>query len=71
MPRYCVNTQAQAKSGDHEVHDLASTYGCLPNPEHRRDLGYHPTCREAVAAAKQVYRDSNGCYHCARPCHTT
>ncbi len=71
MPNYCVNTQAQSGSGDHEVHDLASTQGCLPNPANRRDLGWHSDCHGAVAAAKRIYSDVNGCYYCARACHTT
>lgn len=39
MPNYCVNTNQQT-NGDHEVHDLASGYGCLPSLTNRRDLGY-------------------------------
>lgn len=34
-------------------------------------MSAHPSCREAVAAAKQYYNDSNGCYYCANDCHTT
>jgi hypothetical protein len=71
MPNYCVNKNAQPGSGDHEVHDLASTLGCLPEVSSRLALGYFASCREAVAAAKRVYSDSNGCYYCARACHTT
>lgn len=71
MPYYCVNTQAQPGSGDHEVHDLASTKGCLPIAAHRLNLGLHPSCREAVAQAKKTYRDANGCFYCANACHTT
>lgn len=71
MPDYCVNKNAQSVTGDHEVHDLASKEGCLPDPENRLNLGSHPSCHEAVAAAKQHYSDSNGCYHCANECHTT
>lgn len=71
MPNYCVNRNAQPNSGDHEVHDLASQYNCLPDPVNRLDLGWHSSCQEAVAAAKQYYSDSNGCYYCANECHTT
>lgn len=71
MSNFCVNINAQSHSGDHEVHDLASTKGCLPNPEHRRALGWHATCAGAVAAAKTIYADVNGCVHCANACHTT
>ena len=71
MPTYCVNRNAQSGSNDHEVHDLASTEGCLPAPANRIDLGYHPSCRGAVNDAKQYYADVNGCYRCANDCHTT
>ena len=71
MPNYCVNINAQSSSGDHEVHDLASTKGCLPDPAHRHDLGWHSSCSGAVAEAKKIYDDVNGCFYCANACHTT
>lgn len=71
MPNYCVNTNAQPGSGDHEVHDLASPYGCLPDASSRVALGYFESCSGAVQAAKRIYSKSNGCYYCARACHTT
>lgn len=71
MPNYCVNKTAQAGSGDHEVHDLSSTKGCLPEATNRIDLGYFASCTGAVAAAKRYFSDVNGCYWCARDCHTT
>lgn len=71
MPEYCVNKNAQSDTGDHEVHDLASEKGCLPNSENRLNLGTYASCEEAVEAAKQHYDDVNGCYHCANECHTT
>jgi hypothetical protein len=71
MPFYCVNVNAQSSSGDHEVHDVASTQGCLPEVANRRDLGWHASCVGAVAAAKKIYTDVNGCFYCANPCHTT
>ena len=70
MPNYCVNKDAQS-NGDHEVHDLASTKGCLPLASNRLSLGWHANCRDAVAAAKATYSKSNGCYYCANDCHTT
>ena len=69
MPNYCVNKNAQS-NGDHEVHDLASTKGCLPSASNRLDLGYHPSCSGAVTAAKRSYSQSNGCAYCASACHT-
>lgn len=71
VPRYCVNTNAQPGTGDHEVHDLDSQKGCLPDPVNQLDLGTHDSCSGAVAAAKQHYDDVNGCYYCANACHTT
>jgi len=71
VPNYCVNKKSQTDSGDHEVHDLTSTKGCLPNVENRLALGYHSTCSSAVTAAKAHYSDSNGCAYCAPACHTT
>jgi hypothetical protein len=70
MPNYCVNRQAQS-NGDHEVHDTASTNSCLPAGANRVDLGVHATCRDAVQEAKlRGYSSANGCYWCARACHT-
>lgn len=71
MPQYCVNTNPQPLSEDHEVHDLASRHNCLPAPHNQLDLGWHANCRDAVAAARRFYRDTNGCAYCAPSCHTT
>jgi len=71
VPNYCVNTNPQPVSGDHEVHDLASTKGCLPDPANRLDLGWHANCAGAVKEAKKHYSDVNGCFYCANECHTT
>jgi hypothetical protein len=71
MPKYCVNTNAQSVSGDHEVHDLASTKGCLPSTANQLALGDHDDCKRAVQAAKRHYDDVNGCAYCAPDCHTT
>src|SRR5690606_26723415 len=70
MPDYCVNKTAQS-NGDHEVHDLTPG-AChrLPEAWNRLDLGYHSECSSAVRKAKETYRQSNGCYHCCRACHT-
>ncbi len=71
MPRYCVSKMPQTNSGDHEVHDLDTNQGCLPDWANRIELGFHASCRGALERAKNYYRDVNGCYWCARPCHTT
>jgi hypothetical protein len=71
MPNYCLNQNAQS-NGDHEVHDLASTKGCLPAVEHRIALGSFLNCAGAVAEAKRRYPNAriNGCYYCAYACNT-
>lgn len=70
MPNYCVNRNAQPGSKDHEVHDLASAYGCLPSAENRLTLGWHADCSGAVRQARAYYTDVNGCRWCATACHT-
>ena len=67
MTRYYVNKNAQA-NGDHEVHESGCSY--LPAAENRVYLGDFSNCRDAVAEARRHYRQSNGCYHCSRACHT-
>ena len=69
MPQYCVNRNPQT-NGDHEIHNLDANCSYLPDPPNRLGLGNHTTCHTAVRAAKQHYPQSNGCYHCARACHT-
>lgn len=69
MPKYYVNTNAQS-NGDHEVHE--DTYcSNAPSPINRKYLGYHSDCHGAVREAKRTYPQSNGCYYCCKPCHTT
>jgi len=69
MPNFTVNKNAQPATGDHEVHNLASTRGCLPSVENRTDLGSFESCGDAVDAARNLYTDVNGCYWCAITCH--
>lgn len=66
--RYCVNTEAQS-NGDHEVH----TRDChkVPAPRNQADLGEHNSCETAVAKARRMGYNANGCIHCCRKCHTT
>lgn len=72
MPNFYVNKNAQS-NGDHEVHEdtpIACTNA--PNVANRDALGYFADCRGAVATAKAGrYPRANGCYYCARACHTT
>lgn len=72
MPNFYVNKHAQA-NGDHEVHEDA-TMPCpkAPLAANRDPLGWHADCRGAVTAATaKGYRKADGCYYCARPCHTS
>jgi len=69
MPNFCVNKNAQS-NGDHEVHDLSAGCSYLPASTSRQALGNYATCRGAVQAAKSYYNQVNGCYYCARACHT-
>lgn len=71
MTSYVVNKEAQSQSGDHEVHDLASTKGCLPSPENQLFLGNFMTCAEAIREARKYFSDVDGCAHCAAACHTS
>lgn len=68
MAQYCVNSNAQP-TGEHEVHNLA-TCTVLPNPENRVPLGEHLTCQTAVAAARNIYSNVDGCAVCSPACHT-
>lgn len=68
MAYYIVNKNAQS-NGDHEVHERGCSH--LPQIQNQHNLGMHTSCTTAVIAARRVYRQSNGCYHCCRPCHTS
>ncbi len=69
MPRFIVNKNAQA-NGDHEVHNTTDGCSYMPDTRNRKDLGTHAGCHGAVAEARTLYPQSNGCYHCCRACHT-
>ena len=68
MASYYVNDNVQ-KNGEHEVHKEGCSW--LPAAHNRTYLGQHSSCHTAVAAARRIYRQSNGCYHCSRACHTS
>ena len=71
MPHFIVNRNSQA-NGDHEVHELDTGCIFLPNIENQVGLGWQIDCHSAVREAKLLhYPRSNGCFWCARPCHTT
>ena len=64
MANYLINTST------HEVHDSASTKGCLPALVKQLALGSHATCSGAVLSARsQGYVKANGCFYCANACH--
>lgn len=65
MENYYVNNVAQS-SGEHEVHKE----GCTYFPSNRTYLGYFLNCQEAIQKARTIYSNVDGCYTCARPCHT-
>lgn len=69
MDNYCVNNNAQ-QNGDHEVHNLDARCPHAPTANNQLFLGSHSTCSSAVTKAKLYYPKSNGCYYCAKACHT-
>jgi hypothetical protein len=68
MARHYVNDNAQS-NGDHEVHKDGCAW--MPQPQNRTYLGDFANCHAAVVAARRYHSQVNGCYYCARPCHTS
>lgn len=66
MASYYVNNRAQT-NGDHEVHVPT----CQFYPSDRKYLGEFSSCGPAVAEAKKIYNQSNGCKTCCNACHTS
>lgn len=64
---YYVNKSAPS-TGEHEVHTSDCNY--IPEPENRTYLGKFDTCQDAINKAKEYYINVDGCYYCARECHT-
>ena len=72
MSQYCVNKNAQT-NGDHEVHEKGCRFiqhATLLSNSNFIDLGNHNSCEEAVREAKKHFDQVNGCYYCAKACHT-
>lgn len=66
MAKYRVNRNTQSPNYDHEVHKE----GCRWWPTQSYiDLGEHSSCVTAVAAARKIYSDANGCKTCSPDCH--
>jgi len=57
------------KENDHEVHETTCSHG--PKPENQIDLGWHATCHGAVAKAKLLDPQADGCFYCSPACHTS
>lgn len=66
MAKYYVNQNAQL-NGDHEVHVPHCTYF----PTNTTYLGEFTNCWDAVATARRIYPQSNGCAFCTPACHTS
>ncbi|HST57328.1 MAG TPA: hypothetical protein VLK84_01495 [Longimicrobium sp.] len=67
--KYYVNTVAQVKTGDHEVHKQGCDW--MPSETNRKYLGEFTSCEGAVTEAKKTYpKTANGCKHCSLACHT-
>jgi hypothetical protein len=66
MQEYYMNSNRQALSGEHEVHETGCKWDA--DPENRLILGYFGDGIDAVEAAKELYpwlEDYiNGCIHC-------
>ena len=63
---FYVNSNAQP-NGDNEVH--RSDCSWLPSAENRVYLGCFSTSREAVNAAREYYRQVDGCCFCCPESH--
>ncbi|PZW40462.1 hypothetical protein LX95_01525 [Mesonia algae] len=68
MKTYYVNKNAQT-NGDHEVHIESCSH--LPNDKNLILLGKYSNCDSAVQKSKEYYNQTNGCYYCCLPCHTS
>ena len=69
LEHYYYNLNTDLK-GNHEVHRADCSY--LPLPQNREYIGLFNSCRDAILKAKFKTGKENfdGCYWCARECHT-
>ena len=65
---FYVNEDAQP-NGDHEVHRRTCEF--LPGIPNQKYLGDFEDCEPAVEEARNYFDQVNGCFFCARQCHTT
>ena len=49
------------------VHKSVCEY--LPVSSLRISLGEHYSCESAIDASREIFENSNGCFHCALLCH--
>lgn len=72
MENYIINENPQA-NGDYEIHSKSKGCSHMPHIQNQIDLGYHASCREAVAEAKKrwPHKRINGCFYCCPLCHTS
>ncbi len=65
--RYIVNKNPQS-DGYHEVHKT----DCLHRPTESNSigLGEHISCISAISSARVYFAKVDGCYYCAKKCHT-
>jgi hypothetical protein len=68
MASYYMNKNSQS-NGDNEVHKQGCSW--MPKPENRLYLGDFTSCHGAVAKAKTIDSDADGCKHCSPACHTS
>lgn len=70
MPRFIVNRNAQKPPRrDHEIHNVTTGCNHLPDSNNQIDLGTHPSCVEALRAAKRMFPSADGCAYCCKPCN--
>ena len=65
MDLYYVHYEVDIE-GQHEVHKDS----CFRLANDKTYLGYYSNAKEAIAKAKTIYANSDGCYHCCRDAHT-
>ena len=64
---YYVNDRPE-DTGEHEVH--REDCFLIPIIKSKTPLGEFYTCHAAVAKAKTIYNNVDGCRHCSEECHT-
>lgn len=66
MAKYRVNRITNSPNQDHEVHKEDCPW--WPTVSYV-DLGEHASCFTAVAQAKRIFSDANGCKACSPDCN--